>query len=511
MQLHFFNVLLYAVSVSLLLSHICEGQTTNSTVPVSRKYLRLDWSFDSKLHILVPVDTSVPNNKNYGIPIILDTGSPDLMLVHRSFCDNTKYSTLYPTTVSRMKCYENSSISFVPSGDTTWSFVADGQVLLATNAFKGIENISMTYYLDGTSWTEEYASGIEIIATPSISAADSQGRVSSTFYSSGIHPFYLFYGVLGVSYSTVPYSRTNNSPFSVLLGTDMDNPDRRVFSLDVNHLSNDSRMWIGGVHQRYQSSLQVTDALASSNNIVPFHSFYIYDLALCGSTISKGPLIARIDTGSACLGLARSLFDSLTSYAPIINITDAYSIRLGADLSALPTVSFRMKDGGSPLLIRLTDLLYVDSRYASRPNRICITRLDRDVSQSSISAPAVVLGSRTLSSLYAAFMMDSRRVGLANKPSVKESVLQCKQSFRCKGMQSKLDRINACSDAPCADYFFFALDDNTKDCVLTSAFHYFAIVIIGVFFAVEWGLSEWENHMIDSIRKGQPLQSELAE
>lgn len=228
---------------------------------------------------------------------------------------------------------------------------------------------------------------------------------------------------------------------------------------------------------------QLVWSTGPSTLLTGFHSFDIYELKICGVNMFQNLTSswhALVDTGSSCLGLPAEFFDMVISWLPMtcnLGRVDGlpHVCYLSGDVKqrVLPTLSFKLAAGGSDLFINLSDLLFNQGAAGVDPAnyRFCLYR-SSSLTQGANQGNSIAFGGRVIKQFFAAFDMSAEgKVGFANKLPLVESRVQCAARVMCDGMEVHYDQLNICLPPPCSDYYFFELDESSKQCKLVSKRH----------------------------------------
>jgi hypothetical protein len=114
----------------------------------------------------------------------------------------------------------------------------------------------------------------------------------------------------------------------------------------------------------------------------------------------------------------------------------------------------------------------------------------------------ISFGSMPASAFFLVFDMLAVQVGFANKAALASSNVHCRQVRQCVGMQTRSPQFNICLDPPCADYFFFSLDDATKTCYLRPSFFAASLTLALIFLVFELLFNEAQVWVARKITQG---------
>jgi hypothetical protein len=424
---------------------------------------------------------NLPDSGSISLKLVLDLGSGDLALFNR--------------TDAASKCTDGSadcvksmvSLSFQPDATHSTSqgphVTVDGEVLGCDDGFFGSDLFTLQSNVIGTNQVEYKVETItswvglgNSVYSVRLGNDRNPNRRTTNFDDIDnplINAAYMDRadGVLGMAFASASTVRkeyaAQGSAFYQIAGS-----TAPFFSLDLT----DGQLVLGGIHEAWR------DKLVWSSGPVDlfeeYHSFRLSSLSICGVDLfqnltSTWPAI--IDSGASCLGLPAEFFDMVISWMPLRcglgkldSVPRICYVSSEVRTGSLPTITFKLSEFGSDLYIDLSELLFPTS--SSVPNRMCIYR-----GASVIGGPSpynsIVFGGRVLKQFYAAFSMEdgNGRVGFANKvATLTESRVQCASRVACKGMEVHYDPLNLCLPPPCADYYFFETDEETRTCKLVS-------------------------------------------
>ena len=258
-----------------------------------------------------------------------------------------------------------------------------------------------------------------------------------------------------------------------------------VFTLDLSAPQSSSvvsgYVYVGGVPAAIASEVVWSEHMVASRNAS--WTFAVFRPSLCGVALLANVStnwIAVVDTASACLSLPAEAFDAVVAWLPLH--CDAVgdpeyrhalplpcSLRTGTDPAALPQLQFRLSEAGTPLYIRLSDLVLADGR-------VCLTRGRSMTFSKSVITPsltAIGLGTLPLRSLYTVLDGERSRVGFVTKngtstdddgASARTVTSACAAPAVCIGGQTYFAAMNVCLPPRCELYYFQRLDDVSQLC-----------------------------------------------
>lgn len=421
---------------------------------------------------------------NQSLKVIIDTGSADLMVMDAIYCDQIPS---HPPN----SCYVSGTVQDTSATRLKFQITIDNEQIVDVAPKRISGELGLNVSIMGTTGTRTVSRSMDALLSYQLSF-DSVRPPQKV-----LHSFPDSAGLIGLAYQLL--SNFGVPAGLALLSLDTD-PIEPTFSLDLNPEGKESRMLIGGIDEAYRNRL-----IWGVADYSPFHTFLVRDLRVCGVSLVDNftdyAFRGLVDTGSTCLGLPAEIFDSLMSWLPVRCDGRAFQPGFRTDMecsllpdvpTVLPTLSFTMAVGGAPspaLHIPLEDLL-LENRS------LCIRRMGAIVpSDGSISFGLIDLafGNRVLHSLFTTFYVPTGQLAMANKnPDQTVSNIQCIPRTICKGMQTAYTAYNQCVDPFCDEYYFFALDNDSKMCYLTSTFHIIAGVLLALFLGGEVIMTELE-------------------
>jgi hypothetical protein len=334
--------------------------------PAARKHLPLEMASDG-LHWLLPARLGLSSSEFQALDLIIDTGSAELMLFNRSYCNEQ------PQTHHRGDCFNPSqSFSYTPTSSlSTFILLIDGEIVEAQPTQVSRDFFSLPLDVDGVFQQEivEMFAGFHLTSD-----------ILFTTREIPLHSFPFCDGLLGFAHSELSRSTLGASPALSLL--DLAGASeyslRPFFSLDFNFPPATSSLDVGGINERYRDFLQWSAPKINMN----YHWFDLYTLKICNVSLTDFlgtdaiPLAAFIDSGSSCLQLPAEIFDAMTSWLPVDCVSASWpdpitglpvpdsSVVCFFDPSSynnsvplLPSIAFSLTRGGQELFIRVEDLL----------------------------------------------------------------------------------------------------------------------------------------------------------
>jgi hypothetical protein len=310
-----------------------------------------------------------------------------------------------------------------------------------------------------------------------------------------------------MQYSNLPSNvqqlgyETNSTFFNILANLA---PQDLVFAFDFNQVG-DSHLDLGGLDPLLEPAIVWSEQQPYDYAVQ--HIFPLFHMSVCGVDIFSNYSShwdTLVDTGAVCLSLPPELFASLMRWIPSECVTDPKTFVIECFVPSglpsdyeLPWIDFRLSEVGSKLYLRLNDLLITtgDGR-----KKYCILETRQREGE---QLPAFIsFGSMVVSSFYTAFNIDLFQVGFAMKGNVTQALNSlipkgqstCAKIAICKGYQSYYGPSNSCLPPPCADYYFFMLDEKTMSCHFNPSIMWFFFVLlislisaeIGVFYYYEY-------------------------
>ena len=228
------------------------------------------------------------------------------------------------------------------------------------------------------------------------------------------------------------------------------------------------------------------------------HVFPLYHLSVCGVNLFSNYSsywTAVVDTSATCMYLPAQFYTMISKWTVLrctsledennlemchfatrdgwaqpaahqdsgagANETDPWSINH-------PPISFQMEENGERLFLPLRNLCIYRPRDGGFPVNTYSAYLGEN--------EPIVLGTTVLDALYTVFDYQTRRVGFYNKDSsiAEEDASPeqgaCPLEPTCFGSQSYYAPVNECLDPTCDEYYFQAMDQETKRCHLTRTF-----------------------------------------
>lgn len=379
-----------------------------------------------------------------------------------------------------------------------WSRSSDGETVVDKQVVRGTEQVSMTVR---NLFFEARDSTTPVITEFLLSGHTSADPANTAL----LHTFLDCSGLIGLGY---PPSDQGLSSFLSLMAPfsseALTTPlPAVVFGLDLNLAPAESVLHLGGVHDGIRESIQWSppDTLPSEA-----HTFSMFHLSMCGQSLLHGnsAVAAVVDTGASCLSLPAEIFDQVLGHLPALchpwpteNATNAQSCSLAADIdprrTRLPTLSFTMQKEGLPLHLPLSRIIRPWQRDKEFKQRLCMHR-----GLSVKFGAQISLGAMPLGAFYAAFNMATHQVGLANKLATSASDVMCVGQIACKGMQTQ-DARQSCEDPKCNQFYFYALHNESKTCVLSWTFHAVFASAFAIFVVSQLALQEVRLYLAQKV------------
>ncbi|KAE8912103.1 hypothetical protein PF005_g27283 [Phytophthora fragariae] len=232
-----------------------------------------------------------------------------------------------------------------------------------------------------------------------------------------------------------------------------------------------------------------------------------------------------VDFNVPCLELPKEFYDALAGWIGLKLDSRLGLSEIAAPASALPDLHFSLSFNGPQLTLPLQSLVLPElSSYSSDGNstKVCIQRstsmLQRGTAAYAASTTSaaevarlqrlhgatgisvynmidspVIFGAMALDALGSVVFDDAtKRTGVlrrsANSASVNsslQSAASCLQPPSCQGQQEYSTHWNTCQDPDCSQYYFHSLDEERKECVISSSWTTMLAVTITLFVMAE--------------------------